>query len=526
MTALNVIQTNEAIHFFSDGAYVDPRSNSLVAIGQKVFAFPHARCAIGISGPMELCNHLGMGGQGCVTIDQLVGDIENVLPKMIEIVLPDGYPAQNIGIYIGGFSSEGERQLYKLDARTTDRSFKFIRCDADCWNYQPRLTPFTIRQALGNECGDEFDRGFIERLANPDPIAHGMLALEAQRRIKVCDSGLAGGSAYTVGAFAQVTSVYIDRVESRILERWSDQIGAPISPDGTAKVHQFGFGSISYQPQRAIGFKGANDTANGIDTGNSSNYAVDTTNGFVAPTLGVGSLFGDSAASYTASKGTGTGTLSSIFQSTVGLWAASSAGVPSRVSFDLGPGVASNCSQVILQWHYAGTKTGTIDYSDDGTNWTTAASFNTSASIDTDFTVTVNEASAHRYWSVNLTAYAGSTVTTFFKAQFYAAGPTNMTLVTAAQTADASVSKARVLLEYDNTASPTLNTDLTVEVTCDGGANWSAGTLTKFSSHLQDGHHGAETELVSCTPGTSVAARIKTANGKNVPIHALALQWE
>ncbi len=49
-----------------------------------------------------------------------------------------------------------------------------------------------------------------------------------------------------------------------------------------------------------------------------------------------------------------------------------------------------------------------------------------------------------------------------------------MTLVTIAQTVDSTVSYGRMLIEYDNTASPTLNTHLTAEVTCDGGSNWAS----------------------------------------------------
>ena len=53
----------------------------------------------------------------------------------------------------------------------------------------------------------------------------------------------------------------------------------------------------------------------------------------------------------------------------------------------------------------------------------------------------------------------------------------NMTVVTTAQTADASVSTARALVEYNPVDSITLNTDLTIDVTCDGGSNWTGGTL-------------------------------------------------
>jgi hypothetical protein len=101
--------------------------------------------------------------------------------------------------------------------------------------------------------------------------------------------------------------------------------------------------------------------------------------------------------------------------------------------------------------------------------------------------------------------------------------PGNMTVVTTAQTVDSSVSNGRVLLEYDNTATPTLNTDLMVEVTCDGGAHWTSAALSGVSAYSQGGRAVAETVDQPCTAGTSFAARIKTLTSKNIPIHGVSL---
>jgi hypothetical protein len=99
----------------------------------------------------------------------------------------------------------------------------------------------------------------------------------------------------------------------------------------------------------------------------------------------------------------------------------------------------------------------------------------------------------------------------------------SMTLVTASQVADSSISNGRVLLEYDNSASPALNTDLTVEVTCDGGTNWTSATLSPVTSNSQGGRSVAETGDTACTTGTSFAARIKTANGKDARVYGVTL---
>lgn len=107
---------------------------------------------------------------------------------------------------------------------------------------------------------------------------------------------------------------------------------------------------------------------------------------------------------------------------------------------------------------------------------------------------------------------------------FYTAGAAApMTLVTTPQTADAALSNARILVEYDNSAIPTLNTDLTAEVTCDNGAHWASASFSSVSTHGQSGHYVAETADAACTPGTIFAGRIKTFNGKNIPIYGVSL---
>ena len=122
---------------------------------------------------------------------------------------------------------------------------------------------------------------------------------------------------------------------------------------------------------------------------------------------------------------------------------------------------------------------------------------------------------------VGVTEYVGNLSLPSFRATQVGA-PQSMTLVTASQTADANVSNARGLLEIDNSAAPTLNTDLIVELTCNGGTNWSSATLAQIGRG-QSGRIVVETADTACTAGTSFAARIKTANNKMIPIHGVAI---
>lgn len=317
----------------------------------------------------------------------------------------------------------------------------------------------------------------------------------------------------------------------------------PIAPDGAPKIYQAGFGKMSYQPRQAVGFKGANDTANGINTGSSSNYHVNANDGYVVATPAVGSQISQAT-------GTNIGTLTA----NGGLAAAfdgSTNQVTSACALKASPGTLSYIgknysasAQVISQAKvYGSSDTG---YSGSGVTTTfNLRGSQTSPANSADGillgsvgpiedvqatnsqTIASNDTStAWNYVWIEL-VISGASAAVMAEVEFYGPGaPQDMTLVTASQTTDASVSNARVLLEYDDAATPTINTDLTVEVTCDGGSNWATAMLAAVTAYSQGGRKVVETDLTSCVAGTSVAARIKTLNNKSVPIYALALQWE
>lgn len=102
----------------------------------------------------------------------------------------------------------------------------------------------------------------------------------------------------------------------------------------------------------------------------------------------------------------------------------------------------------------------------------------------------------------------------------YTGATAAMTLVSTAQTTPAST-KVRALLEYDNVDTPALNTDLSVEVTCNGGTNWQPATLVAAGVG-QSGRFVAESGDTTCVAGTSIAMRIKNLNSKSIPIYGVA----
>lgn len=106
----------------------------------------------------------------------------------------------------------------------------------------------------------------------------------------------------------------------------------------------------------------------------------------------------------------------------------------------------------------------------------------------------------------------------------YSSGATNATLITPFQTADAARTKVRGTFEIDNVDSGTLGTDWTIEYTCNGGTNWSAASTYTNCGKGQSGRTIVETEEVTCTSGTSFAARVKNLNSKTVNVYKAGLK--
>jgi hypothetical protein len=100
----------------------------------------------------------------------------------------------------------------------------------------------------------------------------------------------------------------------------------------------------------------------------------------------------------------------------------------------------------------------------------------------------------------------------------------NGTLITPYQTADAARTKVRGIFEIDPVDAITLGTDWTVEYTCNGGTNWTAASTYTDCGKGQSGRTVVETEEVTCTSGTSFAARVKNLNNKDVHVYKAALK--
>lgn len=276
-------------------------------------------------------------------------------------------------------------------------------------------------------------------------------------------------------------------------------------------------------------------TITGIDAVQSSNYMFDNIDGVIAPTPGGGTNLSTSATAIAGAMAPVSGSAGQTADGNTspslnGWVSGETSGGVSGVSY-VGQlfTTSRQIRQIVLWQGYNGDvdkciSSALVQYSDNGTSWTTQSTAALPHSLAPQ-ALPLAASGLHPGWRLLANSAPGISnrwgVTELQMMETI--GGANMTLVTVAQPADAAIGNGRVLLEIDNSAAPVLNTDLTVEVTCDGGTNWALAILAMVSSSSQSGRTVVETNDQPCVAGTSFAARVKTLNGKNILIHALTI---
>ncbi|QIO34646.1 discoidin domain-containing protein [Bradyrhizobium sp. 1(2017)] len=476
MTACNLIQIpgRDAIFLFSDTAMYDA-SGVTVGFGTKLLPVPSARAAVATSGSTAIKDQLFLLINSTVprSVEALKDDVRHYVELLIRDF--DGVSAStHFSVFVAGFSEDRTRRVYEIEGNMVDGTVNVEDIDDTCCRFRPAVTnDFAIKD---------------------DPLELGLEIMEAQRSNRY---PVWGKQACIVGGSALAAVVTFDDVALLALKHWQGEIEAGCAVDGIA-------------------------------AGSSSNYTVDTSGKRVLPSSGFTRVTGGTP---TAPLG---GTAGNINDNNTGTSISpapgnlSAAAINSRIlaKIDYGSNQTITRIEAVGLSQSAGGNSGTgLYYSTDGTTWTQLGA-NLPMTSTTPATTTRDGSVTARYVAIILPATDFSTVNvTLQDLNGYVSTPSNMTVVTTAQSTfgDATVSNGRVLIEYDNTATPTLNTDLTVEVTCNGGTNWSAATLSLVSSNGQGGRSIAETADTACTSGVSFAARIKTFNNKSIPIHGVSL---
>lgn len=279
------------------------------------------------------------------------------------------------------------------------------------------------------------------------------------------------------------------------------------------------------------GFADGYKASDGIAAGSSSNYTVDTTAGCVKPTIGSPTLIADGTGTAIGGEGTATNP-GNCFDNNDTTYASGADNAACYVGKNWG-GTSHVIGRFIVKSptgrSFTGGATDTINWelagSNDGSSWTAIDSGSVSDVVSTQVTIdrtVANPTTGYSYHRVRLSrgTIAGWRVA---EMDLYEAGtPASMTVVTTLQTADGARTKGRVLLEIDDvTGGSTINTDLTAEFSCNNQANYTAGTLTLVGAG-QGGRKVYETEEMTCTSGTVLSARLKTANAKDIRVYKAA----
>lgn len=120
-------------------------------------------------------------------------------------------------------------------------------------------------------------------------------------------------------------------------------------------------------------------------------------------------------------------------------------------------------------------------------------------------------------WTTNFTPPAGA----------YAITTGDMTLISNSVTASSAPSYGRIVMLVDPVSAVTLNTDLVVSFSRDGGSTWATATLTydqDYSANVQILTTG-DIDLSATTSGTGIVVRAVTANSKLLQVHGWTVQW-
>ena len=157
-----------------------------------------------------------------------------------------------------------------------------------------------------------------------------------------------------------------------------------------------------------------------------------------------------------------------------------------------------------------------------------AAVSNTAATYNMTATTTATVTTAFRFHWLDCHSASSNAQWVISELEFYQTLTTaNMTIVSNAFTATAVPATGRIHIQVHPVDAISINTDLTAEISRDGGSNWTVATLA-LTETLKDGtlaYEDNSVDISSQPSGTAMKYRVKTLNLKEVQIHGAVLQW-
>ncbi len=199
MSAFDVIVMPDSVHVVSDGAAIDA-DGRISFIAGKVWPIPHLNAVVAVRGPSMAGPFIGPTvGSNAKSYAELKGTAAAVIRTGVCALEPmwvSAPLADKMDFVFAGWSEAGP------DA--------FIVCSHDRWG------PAWTNIQLGGLVNIPGDQAIVDSLdlSNVDPERDGVRMLEMKR----------ASPDYFVGCFGQLTSIYRDRIESKIIVRWPEDV--------------------------------------------------------------------------------------------------------------------------------------------------------------------------------------------------------------------------------------------------------------------------------------------------------------
>lgn len=120
-----------------------------------------------------------------------------------------------------------------------------------------------------------------------------------------------------------------------------------------------------------------------------------------------------------------------------------------------------------------------------------------------------------------------STNETYDASNDYYHNPSNsdMTLVSVGVTAASAPTTGRITVQAQAVDTITLNTDLTAEISRDGGTTWTAVTLAAGAVNSSFTLYEGTADISAQPSGTSMKYRVKSLNSKEIRVSGVVLRW-
>lgn len=214
MSACNIIKTEDAIYMFTDGAsyYGD---GTIGAVGQKVSILAHLNCAISCRGPKGFAEELAQ------TINDAYGSFDELVESFalavsnFYFVGRDRYAlctsGPEIEVYLAGWSEgRGKPESYVVTSHSLY---------GPAWELQP-LGPLAV-----SPFDADLEARCVARGPSEDSISTGVMLMEEQRKVRGQHAGV-GAPVAGVGGFCQVTIIRPQSIQTAVVRRWDDRIGA------------------------------------------------------------------------------------------------------------------------------------------------------------------------------------------------------------------------------------------------------------------------------------------------------------